>query len=294
MKMALGRRWIGWVMLGATFLALSACKGESRTEGDEDGDENGDENGDGDPSGACDRYAVKLSGCGMGALLRDFDECEDPDDAEGRCAAECILGAACEELRELVCSNSVPPRLETCVTACLPPPFMCASGDTIDEYYVCDGFADCLDGSDEAANCPTCGNGVPLPSYWICDGFEDCPDGSDEVGCPTFTCRSGETLPEFVECDYFQDCADGSDEHAGCPDTFSCRNGDLVPTDWECDGYPDCLDGSDEHSGCPSVICSDGSTTLGEQCDGVSNCFDASDEPASCPPTPQEEVCGTQ
>jgi hypothetical protein len=253
MTRLLGGRWLGWTRLGAMFLSLSACQGES-TPDDEDGD-------DDDPNGYCERLAGTFVRCDMGALVEDIDECEEPEDDEGRCSANCSISASCDELRMAICMNMRPPELDACWDSCLPPPF-------------------------------TCGSGESVPESNLCDGVPDCFDGSDEVGCPTFTCDSGEMVPEVYECDYYYDCADGSDEHVRCPDTFVCSNGAVVPEEWECDGAPDCLDGTDEHSRCPTVTCSDGTTALGARCDGIYDCLDASDEPASCPPTPLAEACG--
>jgi hypothetical protein len=257
MKRPFGGKWVGGAILAIAFLALSACEGESAT-GDEDGDGDGD--GDDDPSEYCQRIGGKLQSCGMGALLADLDDCEEPEDEEDRCTTECLIDASCDDIRTLVCLGDLTASLEACVLGCVPS-FTCGDGVIIGEASVCDGYMDCADGSDETQNCPTCSDGTPLPSYAMCDGFSHCTDGRDEAACPTFRCGSGETVPEDFECDYFPDCLDGSDEHAGCPGAFVCGSGEVVPGEFECDGFPDCLDGSDE--------------------------------PASCPPTPTEEICGT-
>lgn len=68
--------------------------------------------------------------------------------------------------------------------------FQCDNGQCIDEFSVCDGKSDCVDGSDESMTqcitfgCPDygfrCGYGGCINMIKKCDQIKDCKDGSDE------------------------------------------------------------------------------------------------------------------
>lgn len=175
--------------------------------------------GGGGGSSACGDVVSKVEGCGL--LPKDAKfECTEPPKDSTDCYLGCFLKASCIEIKTLYCDHVSTGTYKECAEQCVL--FTCKKGGTIDTRFVCDGNADCSDGSDEAG-CPsrtfTCKKGNTVGSYAHCDGHSDCEDGSDEAGCPTFTCKNGEKVPAQYRCDGKGACDDDSDE-LDCPPTI--------------------------------------------------------------------------
>ncbi|KAJ3591191.1 hypothetical protein NHX12_009138 [Muraenolepis orangiensis] len=132
--------------------------------------------------------------------------------------------------------------------------YECGNGRGVTPHTAAPGPSTC------APNRFHCGSGACIINSWVCDGYADCPDGSDELGCPTgtngtFACRRPpRCIPDWQRCDGRMHCQDGSDE-ARCPtrgplfclNGTRCADGEACVLDSErCDGFLDCSDRSDE------------------------------------------------
>ncbi|XP_026198401.1 very low-density lipoprotein receptor isoform X2 [Anabas testudineus] len=184
--------------------------------------------------------------------------------------------------------------------------------------HVCDGEADCSDGSDEdecLSVCETdqfqCAHGKKCIEHsQVCDGIPQCQDRSDEVGCAkhmegcAHQCDDkSRCIPSSFLCDGEKDCWDGSDEancgaEEGCSTTeFTCTSGQCVSGTMRCDGHPDCWDRSDEESCTKAPVCTTkhrcphSKECLVQEwiCDGDQDCKDGTDE-KDCPVAPL--TCG--
>jgi hypothetical protein len=132
----------------------------------------------------------------------------------------------------------------------------------------------------------TCNDGTCVILQWVCDGFGDCPDASDEApinpqcssvvsssvstgGCNDFLCSDGGCVPLAYVCDAIPDCLDGSDE-IGCkgPEGWNCSSTFYGSGDG-CDCGCGILDPDCDTSGVESCVYCTNAGSCAASCDDI-------------------------
>ncbi|XP_074657066.1 uncharacterized protein LOC141910239 isoform X9 [Tubulanus polymorphus] len=210
----------------------------------------------------------------------------------------------------------------TNLTECSQGRYRCSTGRCISQYWLCDGYWDCLSGEDER-NCTAttqeisttgpitsspssspsecshgryrCSSGRCISQGWLCDGDEDCPSGDDERNCTEcphgrYRCSSGRCISQSWLCDGVVNCPSGEDERncTECPQgRYRCSSGRCISQSWLCDGDEDCPSGDDERN---CTACSTNVFDCGNGTDCVSSSRVCDGFP-DCPNGRDEAVC---
>ena len=190
---------------------------------------------------------------------------------------------------------------------CIPSEWLCDKIPDCDDRSDiwasnCNDCEDMFEGADAYIKCKSTSDELELCTYkdfYVCNGWRDCMDWTDEKGCDCealdfFRCESdGACTNQNCKGDMITDCQDSSDEMvSSCPDSTlrSCglKGIEVVIKDsFFCDGITHCDDLSDEDpSECNDCAadnlfrCADGERCIPSSriCDGDLNCRDLSDE----------------
>uniref|UniRef100_A0A672JZX3 Low-density lipoprotein receptor related-protein 13 n=1 Tax=Sinocyclocheilus grahami TaxID=75366 RepID=A0A672JZX3_SINGR len=195
-----------------------------------------------------------------------YSECVQAAVASDRVPLHCRLGfKPCKDGSECVLysnvcdgENDCPDGSDEDECAAVCCQFQCAHGKKcIERRQVCD--VDCFKPEEGCGH--RCDKNHCIPESFVCDGDADCVDGSDEASCgrgeescssAEWRCSSGQCVSVSMCCDGPPDCRDHSDEEDCAeppPCSTQCRcskSQECLLDEWICDGEMDCKDGTDE------------------------------------------------
>lgn len=122
--------------------------------------------------------------------------------------------------------------------------------DTLSSLTACIEYGTCVCiGTDDFYYCPT--DQRPIPRDYVCDGYSDCTDESDESDCGIY-CTYKEVMYIYIYAIIGSGPMRCQSHEMSCSSDNKCIN-----KAFQCDGYSHCRDGSDE-TGCDckcSIYC---------------------------------------
>ncbi|TGZ75011.1 hypothetical protein CRM22_000639 [Opisthorchis felineus] len=232
------------------------------------------------------------------------------DCVERACSARTLCPDHTDQAEE-VCSFQLEPQKP--IVTCREGEFQCADAkQCVASLYVCDGFEDCEDGSDEM-NCPSastlsgqpqhhsqavelnefkCPGGLSIPLDWVCDGRADCPGGEDEEIGPSTVSKCVPKYKGLRESpNKYSICPKGTVQ---CGSVTTLSEPKCIDQSKLCDGTYDCPDFADELTGCDEPCEARGQFTCRTQnnspekppiciprsavCNGIIDCPNGDDE----------------